>query len=76
MDTLAAVAPYLIYVVVFAVLGVLVVGMIGMWRGGEFNAKYGNKLMRARVGLQALAIALLVALLLLSKHMGPPGAHP
>ena len=67
METLQAIAPYLIYLVVFAVLGVLAVGVFGMLRGGPFNAKYGNKLMRVRVGLQALAIALLALLLLLSK---------
>jgi hypothetical protein len=43
-----------------AVLGVLMVGVFGMAKGGAFNKKYGNKLMRARVGLQALALALFV----------------
>lgn len=76
METLQAIAPYLIYLVVFAVLGVLAVGVFGMLRGGPFNAKYGNKLMRVRVGLQALAIALLALLLLLSKYGSPPGSHP
>ncbi|MFZ0694145.1 MAG: twin transmembrane helix small protein [Alphaproteobacteria bacterium] len=76
METFQAVAPYLIYVVVAAVLGVLAVGVFGMLRGGPFNTKYGNKLMRARVGLQALAIALLALLLWLSKYASPPGSHP
>jgi len=67
---------YLIYLAVFAVVGALGVGVIGMVRGGEFNAKYGNKLMRARVGLQALAIALLALSLLLSKFGSPPAPHP
>ncbi len=39
-------------------LGVLATGMIGMARGGEFNAKYGNKLMRARVIAQGVALAI------------------
>lgn len=39
-------------------LGVLATGIIGMARGGEFNAKYGNKLMRARVIAQGCALAL------------------
>lgn len=42
-----------------AVLGVLVVGIVGMLKGGEFNKKYGNKLMQARVLLQGLALILL-----------------
>jgi cytolysin (calcineurin-like family phosphatase) len=40
-------------------LGVMFTGAIGMARGGDFNKKYGNKLMQARVGLQAAAILLL-----------------
>jgi hypothetical protein len=39
-----------------AVLGVLLVGVFGMAKGGEFNKKYGNKLMRARVVLQGVAL--------------------
>lgn len=42
-----------------ATLAVLAVGVVGFVRGGEFNARYGNRLMRARVGLQLLAVALL-----------------
>ena len=76
METLHSLAPYLISVVVVAVVIVLAVGVIGMLRGGPFNAKYGNKLMRARVALQALAIALLALFFLLSKYGSPPGSHP
>lgn len=38
----------------------LVVGIIGMVKGGEFNKKYGNKLMQARVWMQGLALAMFV----------------
>jgi len=38
-------------------LVILGVGMVCMVRGGEFNAKYGNKLMRARVVMQGIALA-------------------
>ena len=37
-------------------LGVLFTGLIAMARGGEFNAKYSNKLMRARIVAQAIAL--------------------
>ncbi len=50
-----------------AVLAVLAVGVVAMLRGGDFNRKYGNKLMRARVASQALAIALVFALYLLHR---------
>ncbi len=46
---------------------VLIAGVIAMLRGGEFNRKYGNKLMRARVAVQALAIALLFVLYLINR---------
>ncbi len=46
---------------------VLIAGVIAMLRGGEFNRKYGNKLMRARVTVQALAIALLFVLYLINR---------
>ncbi|WP_262693862.1 twin transmembrane helix small protein [Kordiimonas aquimaris] len=44
----------------FATLAVMFTGAIGMAKGGDFNKKYGNKLMQARVGLQALTLVLLV----------------
>lgn len=36
----------------------LVIGIGVMAKGGETNNKYGNKLMRARVVLQGIALAL------------------
>jgi hypothetical protein len=43
-----------------ATLATLLVGVAGMGKGGAFNEKYGNKLMRLRVILQGLAIACFV----------------
>jgi hypothetical protein len=48
----------LVLIAMFITLGVLATGIIAMTKGGEFNAKYGNKLMRARVIAQGVAIAL------------------
>lgn len=42
------------------VLASLVVGITGMAKGGEFNDKWGNKLMRSRVFFQALAVGFLL----------------
>ena len=39
-----------------AVLASLVVGIVSMAKGGEFNKKYGNRLMRTRVTLQGVAL--------------------
>ncbi len=40
-----------------ATLAVLLIGVGAMGKGGTFNDKYGNKLMRMRVIFQGLAIA-------------------
>jgi hypothetical protein len=50
-----------------AVVAILLVGVFGMARGGEFNARYGNRLMQARVMVQGFAIAMLV-LAILTRH--------
>lgn len=47
-----------------ATLGVLFFGLISMARGGEFNKRNANKIMRWRVALQGLAVLLFVLLLL------------
>ncbi|HUT47925.1 MAG TPA: twin transmembrane helix small protein [Alphaproteobacteria bacterium] len=56
---MSKIAPVMMVVLLIAVLAVLLVGVFAMARGGVFNAKYANKLMRARVALQALAIVVL-----------------
>ena len=60
MDALQAVFPMLIVVALAAVLVVLLTGVVAMARGGEFNKRYGNTLMRLRVILQGVAVALIV----------------
>lgn len=50
----------LIALAMILTLAVLAVGMFAMIKGGEFNEKYGNKLMQARVLFQGLAIMLFV----------------
>ena len=49
-------------IALIGVVGVLLAGVILMGRGGEANARWGNKLMRARVGLQLIAVVLLLLL--------------
>ena len=50
----------LMIIAMVAVFASLVVGLGSMVKGGAFNKKYGNKLMRVRIGLQALALLLFV----------------
>ena len=54
----------LLLIAMLATLGALAVGLAGFFHGGEFNRKYGNRLMQARVALQAVAVLLLFMLLL------------
>ena len=57
---------FLIPIALAAVALVLFTGIFGMMRGGEFNRKYGNKLMRLRVGLQFVAVLVILAAVLLA----------
>jgi hypothetical protein len=47
---------------------VLFTGIYGLVRGGEFNRKYANLLMRWRIALQAVAVALVMTALWLSQR--------
>ena len=42
------------------IVGVLLMGVISMAKGGSFNAKYGNRLMRWRVLLQLGAVIIIL----------------
>ncbi len=55
----------LMIVAMLAVLAVLAIGLFSMARGGAFARKYGNRLMQARIYLQAAAL-ILFALAVLS----------
>ena len=57
----------LIVLACLAVLIVLMVGVGGFSKGGDFNKKYANKIMRLRIILQAIAIILIVSFVYLSK---------
>ncbi|HCK32671.1 MAG: hypothetical protein CMH32_02135 [Micavibrio sp.] len=46
----------LLALAVFATLGALAIGLFAFAKGGEFNKKYGNKLMRLRIYMQAFAL--------------------
>ena len=63
----------LFYVLALACLAVLVILMFGIGgfaKGGEFNRKYANKLMRLRVAAQFLAVLLLVGFVWLRSEGG------
>ncbi len=53
-----------------AVVGILLTGVVGLAVGGDFDRKYSNKLMRARVASQAIAIGLLLLRILAHDMLG------
>ncbi len=58
----------LLLIAMFATLGVLFFGLISMARGGEFNKRNANKLMRLRVLMQFVAVVLFVLLIFTLRH--------
>jgi hypothetical protein len=59
---------YLLPIALAAVFITLCVGIYSLFRGGDFNRSYSNKLMRLRVILQFVAIVLIMATLYFSHH--------
>ena len=51
---------YIIIAACIAVLAVLMLGVGSFAKSGEFHKKYANVIMRWRVGLQFVAVALIV----------------
>jgi hypothetical protein len=66
-QTLITVLPYLIGATLVAVVMTLFSGLTSMSKGGDFNRRHGNRLMRLRVALQALAVLLFVVYMLLTR---------
>ncbi len=53
-----------------ATLGILIVGIVSMTKGGAFNDKWGNRLMRYRVVAQLFALAMFGIGLAMMKNGG------
>jgi hypothetical protein len=54
-------------VAVLLVAGILLVGIGGFARGGEFNRKHANRIMRYRIVAQAVAIGMILLFVLLRR---------
>src|SRR5258708_35796520 len=68
---------YLIPLALTAVVVVLAFGIYALFRGGDFGRSYSNKLMRLRVVMQAVAIAILMgAVWWRARHWPRPGDAP
>jgi hypothetical protein len=53
-----------------AVLAILMIGIGGFARGGDFNRKHANRIMRYRIIAQAIAVALIVLFVAVRKMQG------
>jgi len=63
-------AIFLMVAAMAITLGIVFAGVFAMARGGEFNAKWANKLMRARVIMQFVALLMFVLAVYLLKNGG------
>ncbi|MCR9088504.1 MAG: twin transmembrane helix small protein [Rhodobacteraceae bacterium] len=52
------------------VLGILLVGIGGFARGGEFNKKHANRIMRYRIAAQFIAVLLILAFVAVRRMTG------
>lgn len=59
---------YVVAAACLAVLGVLLFGIYTFSRGGEFNKKHANKIMRLRILLQFVAVLLILAFVYISRR--------
>lgn len=50
----------LVIISVLIVAGILLLGIGTFGKGGEFNKKYANKIMRWRIGAQFVAVVLIL----------------
>lgn len=66
MHAMPTFAVILMVIALATTLGVLFAGLITMARGGEFNRKHGNRMMRWRVIAQGTAIVLFAIAMMLS----------
>ncbi|KMW59288.1 hypothetical protein AIOL_004269 [Candidatus Rhodobacter oscarellae] len=53
-----------------AVLVILSIGIGGFAKGGDFNRKYANKIMRWRIGAQFVAVILILAFVFFRRSNG------
>lgn len=65
-------SPLYIFILVMlgAVVLVLAIGIGGFAKGGKFNAKYSNKMMRLRLLLQFVAVLLILLFIYLRQSGG------
>ena len=61
---------YVVAIACLAVAGILLFGIMSFGKGGDFNRKYGNKIMRWRIGAQFVAVLLILLFVFLRRQGG------
>ncbi|PRY76234.1 hypoxia induced protein [Yoonia maritima] len=61
---------WIVAIAALAVLAILLFGIGTFGKGGEFNRKYANKIMRWRIGAQFVAVVLIIAFAYLRSRGG------
>ena len=61
---------WLIAIACLAVVAILALGIGGFAKGGEFNKKHANRLMRYRIGAQFVAVVLIIVFVWLRGQGG------
>ena len=58
---------YLVVIACLIVLGILMFGIGGYAKGGDFNRKHANRIMRYRIYAQFVAVLLILAVVYFAK---------
>lgn len=61
---------WLVAVAVLIVLGILLLGIGTFAKGGDFNRKHANKIMRWRIGAQLIAVILILLFVFIRRQGG------
>lgn len=67
---MSGVLEILLYIVIAVVTLVLGAGIYALFRGGDFGRSWSNRLMRARVLFQFIAVLLVVVIVWLQRSAG------
>ncbi len=67
MQLFTAILPYLIGAAIVVVVASLFGGLVSMARGGAFNLRWGNTMMRVRVASQGAVLVLLALYFVLTR---------
>lgn len=67
---MSGVLQIILYIVIAIVTVVLAGGIYALFRGGDFGRSWSNRLMRARVLFQFIAVLLVVAIVWLQRAGG------